>query len=203
MASALDAAHRAAPPEQVSAWVHAIDGSRLAARQKQLRAIERIPAKEVVEEVTRADAELAESLRDALRLVQEREDRGEIPTTLDALATRDDAVAVEVAPSPEHAAPPRPRPRALWVTAASLAVATALMVALGGSAAPQQALAAFPTEITIAPPPSEPEPAPSASPEPLPAVSATRAVAPRRPKPNCTPNYYYENGIKRYKRHCL
>jgi len=244
MASALEDACAPARTEKVSAWVNDLAGEQLERQQARVRAIEKIPSEQVVDEVTRADVEITSSLVNVLRAVEAGDKRASEPTEADSLATRTGLVMPEEnlaaqsrTPSlPEliQPAPPAPRParqsrRWVLLALASLSVGGAIaawgsdreptaepqaprtpavqpriwVVETGASAAatvpaPQPTAVASASTVSSSAPTKV---APLALPQPKPKPPSNPPPAAARP--NCTPNYYYEGGIKRYKPHCF
>lgn len=223
MAAALEDVIRPAKREAISAWVRTHAASKLAEQRTQRAAAESISSEELESEITRADR-MASSLNDALGIVAEREGRAEAATA--AELSLPPAPPVVPATSPPVGSF---RWRSRAVVAALLCVVAALGIGFWLSAAPSPAAPAPAASYlaSVGPPsggpksaatlptvPSDgPAPPPASSPVPeaanRPAASSIRRalarpnVAKSRPADDCTPPFRYENGIKRYKPHCL
>jgi len=85
----------------------------------------------------------------------------------------------------------RPVPPRVWVAKSSTpeAVLAPTSQSTGGPPVPTASAAALPLPPPRTPPATKPAPRP--------------VQPPATGTPNCTPNYYYEDGIKRYKPHCF
>lgn len=223
MAAALEDVIRPAKREAVGDWVRTHADDKLAEQRVRRTAIERIPSRELESEITRAD-HVASSLNDALGVVVGREHRAEAATAADLpMVPAVPASASAQALSSEQGAPRR-RSRA-WVAALVVvlaALAVALLVGAYGPSSPTTAasgehepaapttgptrVTTFPVESTSPTEPVASTPVPEASDRPA-TNSKRRVVAPAIVKPNpaddCKPPFRYENGIKRYKPHCL
>jgi serine/threonine-protein kinase len=248
MAAALEAASTPASDAAVARWVEELAGAELADRHARIAAMERLPARAVQREITRATSQGQAEIRSLLRVVLERDERAEAETEADALDDALDAsTTVPEGPLPTAAAAtplatPVPArvlktpiddgvatrpvareertPRWLIAVVATLIGAGTVFVLLRQNppenvqskqeSAPSESESAPPApsaSVAAAPDPVGASPETSAS-APLvrptpPTVPRPATVAPKATAKDCTPPFYFENGIKRYKRHCF
>jgi hypothetical protein len=203
MASALESACVPSSDSDVARWVERLAGDGLINRQARIAAMEQLPSTSVEREITR---HASHGIRSMLRAILERDERAEAVTAAEEV----DALPLAVDPGTTPATRHERVPRWLIALGATLVGAGAAFALVRGAPPESQQLLAAPiATVTIA---SASAPEVASTPEtatvassapPISAAPIRKSPTPKPPAADCTPPFYFENGIKRYKRHCF